>query len=306
MRPMHYSGLLTLTGILSLGGQMTSAHAQVNTVFTFTGTDQNFVVPTGITSLDVRLWGAAGGTNGLSGGGGAYVRGILAVTPGEDLSVLVGQGGGGYGNGGWPDGGESQNGIGAGGGGRSALQDGGSELVDAGAGGGGNYGGGKGGAGGIASGEAGGGGGYGGGGGTQTQGGAGGADGFAFAGGQYSGGWCPTFGGGGGDGYYGGGGSDYGGGGGGSSYTTNDAFNLTLGEGGVGSTSGNTTDPFYIAGVGDSIGLNGGNGEVVISYNLPASSTPEPGSMALFVASGMCAAGSVLRTRRRRANVHTV
>ncbi len=59
--------------------------------------DQNFVVPTGITRLEIELWGGGGGgeeVNFIHGGGsGAYVRCVLAVTPGETLILDVGTGG---------------------------------------------------------------------------------------------------------------------------------------------------------------------------------------------------------------------
>ncbi len=67
---------------------------------TYSGGDQTFTVPTGITSLDVRLWGAAGGGANLSfyqlqggGAGGGYARGTFAVTAGQTLTLVVGQGG---------------------------------------------------------------------------------------------------------------------------------------------------------------------------------------------------------------------
>ncbi|MBV9849879.1 MAG: hypothetical protein JO250_09425, partial [Armatimonadetes bacterium] len=62
-------------------------------LFSFTGTDQFFTVPLGVTSLAVALWGAGGGGDPgvysvpASGGGGAFVSGDLAVTPGKMLTV---------------------------------------------------------------------------------------------------------------------------------------------------------------------------------------------------------------------------
>lgn len=53
-----------------------------------------------VKSLIVRLWGAGGGggsyprANGDSGGGGGgFTTGVLPVTPGEKLTIIVGQGG---------------------------------------------------------------------------------------------------------------------------------------------------------------------------------------------------------------------
>lgn len=103
--------------------------------FPFTGADQSFVVPTGVTSIFLKMWGAGGYGGSAGGGGGAYVQGRLAVIPGETLTLIVGQGGpstlivsyGGGGN--------------YGGGGRTAIRRGATELVTAGGGGAGNGGG---------------------------------------------------------------------------------------------------------------------------------------------------------------------
>ena len=64
--------------------------------FTFTGGPQNFVVPAGVTSVDVlAIGGGGGGANGHQGGGGSgYVgTGTFAVTPGQSITVNVGAGG---------------------------------------------------------------------------------------------------------------------------------------------------------------------------------------------------------------------
>jgi hypothetical protein len=56
----------------------------------------DFVVPTGVTQLDVRSWGAGGSGGvmaGATGGGGAYIEATVDVTPGETLTVYVGEGG---------------------------------------------------------------------------------------------------------------------------------------------------------------------------------------------------------------------
>ena len=68
-----------------------------NSVFEFTGADQQYTVPAGVTSLLVKVWGAGGGSGqrlgGLRGGSGAFVRATLSVTPNEVLKVIVGEGG---------------------------------------------------------------------------------------------------------------------------------------------------------------------------------------------------------------------
>jgi len=55
-----------------------------------------WVVPQGIGQLVIEAWGGGGNypsLNGNSGGGGGWVRATLAVTSGEELTVVVGAGG---------------------------------------------------------------------------------------------------------------------------------------------------------------------------------------------------------------------
>lgn len=264
--------------------------------FNYTGAQQSFTVPAGVTSVQISAAGAGGGGNGSSAGGaGGAASGTLAVTPGQVVYVYVGGGGGAGGIGvagaaGWNGGGTSQTqplGVGGGGGGgASDVRLGGTALSNralVAAGGGGSSGGG------IAAGNGGGttggagttSGGGGGGGGTQAAGGAGGAAGTAgtagSAGTSGQGGTGGSVtsnvntcrgGGGGGGGYFGGGGGGGnnaggtgGGGGGGSSYI-----------GGV--TAGSTT-----AGGG---AASGQNGSVMVTYNqppnAPALNTPPAGN----------------------------
>ncbi len=234
-----YSGITAATGVSFATATSSSSHT----------------IPTGISKVTVKAWGAAGRSeNGYYGGYGAYVKATVSVTPGESLTVKVGGGGtslatalngGGY----------------NGGGGYSGVFRGATPLIVAGGGGGaanndypnaGNecshvYGGSAG----ISNGYAGGryvaGGvsysGYDTTGGTQTAGGTGGdssTGGSAYQGGTgYIAG--SYYGGGGGGGYYGGGGGtnrsgsssgDDGGGGGagGSSYIIPGATNIATGE----------------------------------------------------------------------------
>ncbi|MFB8238080.1 hypothetical protein ACFC58_16165 [Kitasatospora purpeofusca] len=205
---------------------------------TYSGGDQTFTVPAGVTAVYARVFGAGGAgsprayyTGQYGGGGGGYTTGTLAVTPGQALTLTVGQGGrmnsttssyGGGGAGG--QGFTAANGssaTGGSGGGMSAVWNGASgtnPLVVAGGGGGSSPGadattpaaGGGGGSNGgqdnqpVASGR----------GGTQSAGGAAAtqtACAAATAGGQYQGGRGAANpqnegGGGGGGGYYGGGG----------------------------------------------------------------------------------------------------
>lgn len=111
------------------------------TTFMYTGADQKYVVPNGVTSIVVKLWGAGGGSwdanQGGPGGAGGFALAKLAVTAGEQLTVIVGQRGedsfaqmniyGGGGHGGF---------FAGNGGGRSALRRNATELVTAAGGGG--------------------------------------------------------------------------------------------------------------------------------------------------------------------------
>ncbi len=68
----------------------------------------NWIAPSGVSSIKVRVWGAGGGggycidnqSNATGGGGGGYAEKILSVSPGTSYSVTVGTGG----QGGWYDG----------------------------------------------------------------------------------------------------------------------------------------------------------------------------------------------------------
>jgi len=124
----------------------------------YTNGSNNFVVPTGVTSITVRAWGAGGGGgsgsgstgSGGGGGGGGFTKATITTTPSETLTVLVGSGGA-------ASAGSSRAGSG---GGYSAVKRSTTFLVQAGGGGGGGGGigtgnGGDGGAGGGTNGSAG-------------------------------------------------------------------------------------------------------------------------------------------------------
>lgn len=231
--------------------------------FNDTGGQQQWIVPAGVTSIQVDVRGAQGGSGSGNGGGGggkgARVRTTLSVTPGETLYVYVGgqngyNGGGGGGSYGAYPGGD--------GGGASDIRQGGTTLsnrvVVAGGGGGGGGGagvpGGEGGNGGY---NGGGGGSYSGGGGTQSAGGAGnggGSTGDSGSGG--SGGVCDYF-----DGYSsggGGGGGFYGGGGGSRGGDMSDSFLNGSYGGGGGSSMGPEA--------GTTAGFQTGDGQIIITY----------------------------------------
>jgi hypothetical protein len=75
-------------------------NAPVISTYNYTGSDQTFTVPGGVTTVEMYLWGAAGGGgagegyNDKGGPGGATIVSACTVTPGDTLKVQVGQGGG--------------------------------------------------------------------------------------------------------------------------------------------------------------------------------------------------------------------
>lgn len=278
------------------------------TVFNYTGGDQTYTVPSGVTSITVKLWGAGGGggyrggwSYGFSGGGGGFAKGDIAVSPGQVLTIIVGQGGHGgnvvstaysYGGGGRSCNTGSDCRYGGQGGGRSAIRSGSTELMTAGGGGAGGssrclgctqFGG----AGGGYVGQSGTSGQYNygaGQGGLPMAGGAGGSNvsGPGGAGLQFKGGTpgSNAYGGGGGGGWYGGGGGGYnesntmGGGGGGSGYIGGAGVSNGRMEVGDRANPGGSLDPDYVPGIGvggitnqTAIPLYGGNGMVVIIPN---------------------------------------
>ncbi len=273
-----------------------TVEAPTITTFAYTGSEQSFTVPNGVTSLVFAMWGAgsSASTAGNSyGGGGGYGTGTLDVSGISTIKIVTGQGGtygsdsGGRGSGGGYSGifnGSVTHGnaiaiVGGGGGGANGTTE------DGGAGGGLNQNGGDGNA-------------YGGAhtqrrglGGTTSAGGSAGSNyhnnaetGSALQGGdgsQPNGGFT-TYGGGGsygtgsdpgtggGGGYYGGGGSDANtSSGGGSGYAnTSIVSNITTSQGNKGSgTAVGTSDSLYISGINHgTTNSNGKNGYVVFKY----------------------------------------
>lgn len=253
--------------------------AQTKT-FEYTGAVQTYVVPNGVYTLQVDLYGASGGWNDYSGvkydkyfpGKGGRVQATLSVQPGQTLYIYIGGKGedaasgvggkGGFNGGG--DGNTSATYSGGGGGGATDIRINGTDLnnriIVAGGGGGAAYnyadGGDNGGAGGgLVAGD-----GFSnhlqedesrGRGATQSEGGKGGqwpsyeraGEGALGIGGNGPAGTCGT---GGGGGYYGGGGGCWSGGGGGSSYTDRKCSNVKHEQ-----------------------GINEGHGKVIISTGFP-------------------------------------
>jgi hypothetical protein len=257
--------------------------APVIQAFTYTGSDQSFAVPSTLTTLTVKMWGAGGGGSygegrSFAGGPGGYTYGVITTTAmrGQNLTVRVGQGGPQSLNGdqpaaAYPNGGRSgrRGSYNSGyGGGRSEIMFGSTDLLVAGAGGGAGGTGGNSGtptSGGPGGGTTGGYGwygysgntSYGGQGGTQSAGGANGSDvssSITAQPGYKQGGstnndttWNsggPNAQGGGGDGYYGGGiASPHSGGGGGSSYANSTYVSNADLQRTAGDGSANNTNP---------------------------------------------------------------
>lgn len=130
---------VAVNGVLQVGktAQVASGTTTQQMVFSTAGSS-TFTVPSGVTNLTVKAWGAGGGggASDATGGGGAgagagagFVQGTITTIPSEILSVLVGGGGAG---------GSTATSTGAGGGGGySGVMRTTTPLVVAGAGGGG-------------------------------------------------------------------------------------------------------------------------------------------------------------------------
>ena len=128
--------------------------------FNYTGSQQTWTVPDGVTNIKIQVFGAEGGTSSTGyisskGGYGGYAYGTLTVLPNDTIYIYVGGKGSSVsgsntrtgGNGGWNGGGKgggsswAGGGAGAGGGGATDIRYGGTSLNDrkivAGGGGGG-------------------------------------------------------------------------------------------------------------------------------------------------------------------------
>ena len=279
-------------------------NAPIVTVYSYTGSNQTFTVPSGVTRVTFKLWGAGGSGSSAAGGSGGFTQATVATTASTVFTLLVGQGSyvrdGGTNFGGGAHGQYDGGNGGGDGGGRSAVLLSTTEILTAGGGGGGGYvnglGGGQGGGligASVTS--------PGGSGGTQSAGGAGGSgtggtatSGSKSTGGTSTGGWA---GGGGGGGYYGGGGgagtdNNHCGGGGGSGWVGRNGSTLLTGNeyGSVATPAdsagrtdtvmsvtyyssicirgNNSTDANFATGIGagNGSGTAGGHGRIVVLY----------------------------------------
>lgn len=79
---------------------ITGNNDYLSQTFAYTGSEQTFTVPTGVSSAVMRVWGAGGAA---SGGAGGFSKATVSLTAGETIKIIVGQGGlhsGGRGGGG--------------------------------------------------------------------------------------------------------------------------------------------------------------------------------------------------------------
>jgi hypothetical protein len=255
---------------LSSGTVLSNCEGFAHT-YSYTGSVQNIMVSKGCAKATIRVWGAAGGSDGTDryGGGGGFTQAEISVTSEETLFVVVGQGGKTDGTAAYGGGGLGNKASSSGGGYSGVFRASVAQanaLIIAGGGGGSSFkngsdnggpGGGTTGQNGLDGGTASSNIGYGG---TQAAGGASGGE-------ALKGGAGLSEGGGGGGGYFGGGGSkNDAGGGGGSGYVTGID---TILEQGAGRLAANRTDQYYVSGIGDAPAAsgNGGNGYIVIIYS---------------------------------------
>ena len=63
-------------------------------IATFTSFGQTWTVPSGVSIIWVKLWGAGGAGSGATGGGGGFISGYIKTRPGEKFWIQVGEGGG--------------------------------------------------------------------------------------------------------------------------------------------------------------------------------------------------------------------
>ena len=83
--------LAALAACLATVFAASAASAQATTLtYLYTGGEQTFTVPAGITTLHVVAIGGAGGASAVSGGAAAQVTADLSVTPGQVLYIEVG------------------------------------------------------------------------------------------------------------------------------------------------------------------------------------------------------------------------
>jgi hypothetical protein len=128
------AGLLVAGGALLAVGTSTAGADTFNDNF---GSPQTFTVPAGVCQVTIAAFGGAGDSGGTTTfASGGRIQADFTVTPGQVLTVVVGENGGDGGEG-FNDGGQAP-GDGGNGGGSSAVTSGSTLLIVAGGGGGGS------------------------------------------------------------------------------------------------------------------------------------------------------------------------
>ena len=130
-----------LVGSAEAAGSCTTASGSTTCTFDYTGAEQTWTVPDGVTQVTLDVFGAQGGNEAADGGNGGRATATITVTPGETLTIVVGGQGhspfsggdalGGFnggGNGGAPNGLPTAY-YGSGGGGASDVRISGTDLV---------------------------------------------------------------------------------------------------------------------------------------------------------------------------------
>jgi PKD repeat protein len=129
-----YNVSLTVTdgnGCNSSTTQQINIIAPTTVTFNYTGSQQVFTVPSGVTNLTIEVWGASGCNHGsFVGGKGGYAKGDLVVTPSQTLYIYVGQQGIDASNSPTFGGGAGGDSNGGSGGGASDVRSGGNGLYD--------------------------------------------------------------------------------------------------------------------------------------------------------------------------------
>ena len=73
-----------------------SAYESGSQTFSYTGAEQTLTVPSGVSTITIKAWGAQGGGEPATGyygdgGKGGYSTGSASVTPGETIYIVIGQ-----------------------------------------------------------------------------------------------------------------------------------------------------------------------------------------------------------------------
>ncbi len=95
-RVLRIAGLESLIAVVLLLLSPAAVSAQGTQTLHHTGAAQVFTVPAGVEVVTIQAVGGGGGSDasGTAGGKGASVQGVFKVTPGEQLTVIVGGAGG--------------------------------------------------------------------------------------------------------------------------------------------------------------------------------------------------------------------